>query len=112
MTVNSQGMQDRVQKLLCNYGFAYNLPEELGLDPLPHPCCEKSKCAAINKNADCTVQCHVAFRPPPEVAGVDMFLPRECAEPMTAIKPYVTPNRRKPFQHAWGERAQREGVGL
>ncbi|CAE7653390.1 denD, partial [Symbiodinium sp. CCMP2456] len=106
MTEDSQGMEERVRKLLCNYGFAYNLPnlpEGITLDPLPHPCCEQSKCAAINKSPNCTVQCHVAFRPPPEGVGVDMFLPRECAEPTTAIKPYVKPNRRKPFEVYFGE---------
>ncbi|CAE7811169.1 unnamed protein product [Symbiodinium sp. CCMP2592] len=103
MTVESPlKLVERVQTLLCNYGFAYDLPEELGLDPLPHPCCEKSKCAGSSESPDCKVQCHVTFRPPPEITGVEMFLPRECAEPMYPVKPYVKPNRRKPFEVYFG----------
>ncbi|CAE7244272.1 unnamed protein product [Symbiodinium natans] len=103
MTEASEGLEDRVRKLLCNYGFAYDLPEELGHAPLPHPCCEESKCAAINRSPNCTVQCRVGFRPPPEGIGVEMFLPRECAEPFVARKPYYKPNRYKPFDVHFGE---------
>mmetsp|Transcript_7229 Transcript_7229/g.16654 ORF Transcript_7229/g.16654 Transcript_7229/m.16654 type:complete len:154 (+) Transcript_7229:64-525(+) len=87
---NMPRLVQRVADLLCNSGMGYDFEFE-GLDEKPHkqhPCCEEMKaCAGINPEGACKEQCHVTFRPPPEIVPAVMYLPKSCAQPSEAKRP-------------------------